>query len=100
MLTDLAADDSEDLISIITSDPNVEKSDKSAPSTLPILPVRNTVLFPGVVLPVTVTRKKSIRLVRKAYRGDKIIGVVAQKIPPATIPRWKTCLKWVQWLKY
>ena len=46
---------------------------------LPLLPVRNTVLFPGVVLPVTVTRKKSIRLVRKAYRGNKIVGVLAQK---------------------
>ena len=52
---------------------------QEAPSTLPLLPVRNTVLFPGVVLPVTVTRKKSVRLVRKAYRGDKLVGVVAQK---------------------
>ncbi|WP_231717580.1 endopeptidase La [Hymenobacter sp. DG25A] len=49
------------------------------PEVLPLLPVRNTVLFPGVVLPVTVTRKKSIRLVRKAYRGNKIVGVIAQK---------------------
>jgi ATP-dependent Lon protease len=79
LLTDLASEDSEDLISIVTTDPNEDKAEKSAPPTLPILPVRNTVLFPGVVLPVTVTRKKSIRLVRKAYRGDKIVGVVAQK---------------------
>ena len=78
MLPDMA-DDNEDMISIITTDPNEEKEENNAPNTLPILPVRNTVLFPGVVLPVTVTRKKSIRLVRKAYRGDKIIGVVAQK---------------------
>jgi ATP-dependent Lon protease len=79
LLADLATEDNEDLISIVTTDPNEDKAEKSAPGTLPILPVRNTVLFPGVVLPVTVTRKKSIRLVRKAYRGDKIIGVVAQK---------------------
>src|SRR5687767_5233230 len=78
MLTDMA-DDNEDIISIITTDPAEDKEESSAPTTLSILPVRNTVLFPGVVLPVTVTRKKSVRLVRKAYRGDKIIGVVAQK---------------------
>lgn len=78
MLTDLA-DDNEDIISIITTDPSEDKEEQNAPTTLAILPVRNTVLFPGVVLPVTVTRKKSVRLVRKAYRGDKIIGVVAQK---------------------
>ncbi|WP_034256797.1 endopeptidase La [Adhaeribacter aquaticus] len=79
LLTDLAGEDTEDLISIITTDPNDDNEEKEEPTTLPILPVRNTVLFPGVVLPVTVTRKKSIRLVRKAYRGNKIIGVVAQK---------------------
>jgi ATP-dependent Lon protease len=78
MLTDLA-DDNEDMISIITTDPTEDNEKQREPTTLPILPVRNTVLFPGVVLPVTVTRKKSIRLVRKAYRGDKIVGVVAQK---------------------
>lgn len=46
---------------------------------LPILPVKNTVLFPGVVLPITVGRQKSIKLVKKAYKGDRIIGVSAQK---------------------
>ncbi|KAA5548561.1 endopeptidase La [Adhaeribacter rhizoryzae] len=78
MLTDLA-DENEDIISIITTDPAEDKEENNLPTSLAILPVRNTVLFPGVVLPVTVTRKKSVRLVRKAYRGDKIIGVVAQK---------------------
>lgn len=48
------------------------------PEELPILPMRNTVLFPGMVIPVTVGRQKSIRLVKKAYRGDRLIGVVAQ----------------------
>ena len=46
--------------------------------SLPILPVRNTVLFPGMVVPVTVGRQKSVRLVKKAYKGNRIIGVVAQ----------------------
>ncbi|WP_234736115.1 endopeptidase La [Tellurirhabdus bombi] len=52
--------------------------DYVVPNELPILPVRNTVLFPGMVIPVTVGRQKSIRLVKKAYKGNRIIGVVAQ----------------------
>lgn len=49
------------------------------PADLPILPLRNTVLFPGVVLPITVGRDKSIKAVNDAYKGDKLVGVVAQK---------------------
>lgn len=49
------------------------------PEVLPILPLRNTVLFPGVVLPITVGRDKSIKAVNDAYKHDKLIGVVAQK---------------------
>src|SRR6187551_339094 len=49
------------------------------PTELALLPLRNTVLFPGVVLPITVGRDKSIKAVNDAYRGDKLIGVVAQK---------------------
>lgn len=49
------------------------------PDELPLLPLRNTVLFPGVVLPITVGRDKSIKAVNDAYRGDKLVGVVAQK---------------------
>jgi ATP-dependent Lon protease len=49
------------------------------PTELPLLPLRNTVLFPGVVLPITVGRDKSIKAVNDAYKADKLIGVVAQK---------------------
>jgi len=49
------------------------------PATIPLLPLRNTVLFPGVVLPITVGRDKSIKAVNDAYKADKLIGVVAQK---------------------
>ncbi|WP_128547235.1 endopeptidase La [Larkinella soli] len=52
--------------------------DYIVPSDLPILPVRNTVLFPGMVIPVTVGRQKSIKLVKRAYKGSRTIGVVAQ----------------------
>ncbi len=48
-------------------------------SLIPILPLRNTVLFPGVVIPITVGRDKSIQAVKAAYNNDKLIGVVAQK---------------------
>ncbi|PID88537.1 MAG: endopeptidase La, partial [Bacteroidia bacterium] len=49
------------------------------PSELPIIPLRNTVLFPGVVMPITVGREKSIKLIRDANIGNKLIGCVAQK---------------------
>jgi ATP-dependent Lon protease len=54
-------------------------ADTEIPQEIPILPLRNTVLFPGVVLPITVGRDKSIKAVQDAYKGDKLIGVLAQK---------------------
>lgn len=52
---------------------------ESIPDELPILPLRNTVLFPGVVIPITVGREKSIKAVNDAYKMDKLVGVVSQK---------------------
>ena len=54
-------------------------NDGEVPQVLPVLPLRNTVLFPGVVLPITVGRDKSIKAVNDAYKTDKLIGVLAQK---------------------
>jgi ATP-dependent Lon protease len=54
-------------------------ADSEIPKEIPILPLRNTVLFPGVVLPITVGRDKSIKAVTDAYKSDKLIGVLAQK---------------------
>src|SRR5690606_5469061 len=51
----------------------------SIPADLPLLPLRNTVLFPGVVLPITVGRDRSIKAVNDVYKTDKLVGVVAQK---------------------
>ncbi|MDB5199532.1 MAG: lon, partial [Chitinophagaceae bacterium] len=53
--------------------------EQEIPAELPLLPLRNTVLFPGVVLPITVGRDKSIKAVNDAYRADKLVGVVSQK---------------------
>ncbi|MEQ8583592.1 MAG: endopeptidase La [Marinoscillum sp.] len=71
-------DESGELIQLVADEDGEEMTDDNLPDELPILPIKNTVLFPGVVLPITVGRTKSIRLVKKAYKGDRIIGVVAQ----------------------
>ncbi|GAA4446644.1 endopeptidase La [Nibrella saemangeumensis] len=75
LLTDT---DLDDLVDVRLGAPEDIDDDYELPADLPILPVRNTVLFPGMVIPVTVGRQKSIRLVKKAYKGNRIIGVVAQ----------------------
>ncbi|MVT10071.1 endopeptidase La [Chitinophaga tropicalis] len=62
----------------LNEDGEGQEEDK-IPDELALLPLRNTVLFPGVVLPITVGRDKSIKAVNDAYKGDKLIGVVAQK---------------------
>jgi ATP-dependent Lon protease len=72
-------EDGSEIISIIADSDFEDDNTSEYPSNLPILPLRNTVLFPGVVFPVTVGRDKSIKLIQEAYKGDKIIGVVAQK---------------------
>ncbi len=77
-LPDFLPEDSGELIQIIAPNEN-QIDDEKLPMELSLLPIRNTVLFPGVVLPITVGRTKSIKLVKKAYKGDRIIGVVAQK---------------------
>ncbi len=64
------------LISDNEDDVDFKKSE--LPKELPILPLRNTVLFPGVILPITVGREKSIRLINEIYKKDKVIGTVAQ----------------------
>jgi len=51
------------------------------PDLLPILPVRNTVLMPGIIMPVTVSRPRSVKMIKKINKGDKYIGVIAQKDP-------------------
>src|ERR1044071_8548324 len=76
----LRTEDDTDFIPIIPLNETENENDKitSVPDDLPVLPLRNTVLFPGVVLPITVGRDKSIKAVNDAYKSDKLIGVLAQ----------------------
>ncbi len=75
------SEDDTDFMPIIPINENDADQDKNLviPDILPILPLRNTVLFPGVVLPITVGRDKSIKAVNDVYKLDKLIGVLAQK---------------------
>jgi len=77
----MRADDDMDFMPIIplNESDNENLHDIEIPKELPVLPLRNTVLFPGVVLPITVGRDKSIKAVNDAYKADKLIGVLAQK---------------------
>lgn len=68
-----------EFIPLMTSEEEAEMQNLDTPNELGILPLRNTVLFPGVVIPITVGRDKSIRLINEAYKKKKLIGVVAQK---------------------
>ena len=79
VLSELQDEDSGELIQLIPDDSEGDESLESLPEELPILPLKNTVLFPGVVIPITVGRAKSIKLVKEAYKGDRTIGVIAQK---------------------
>ncbi len=72
-------DENSELIPLMTTEDEEEINKESLPETLPILSLRNTVLFPGVVIPITAGRDKSIQLIKDANKGSKVIGVVAQK---------------------
>lgn len=72
-------DEPPEFIPILSSDEEKKIDQEEIPLKIPILPLRNTVLFPGVVIPITVTRDKSVALIKDVYGGKKTIGVVAQK---------------------
>jgi len=78
LFSNLVDKDSE-LIPLITSEEEERFNLEELPDDIPILPLRNTVLFPGVVIPITVGRDKSIRLIQDVFKGDKRIGVISQK---------------------
>jgi ATP-dependent Lon protease len=72
--------ESSDFISLLSQEEEDQMNKENLPESLPILPLRNTILFPGVVMPITVARDKSIQLLKEAYKTqNKLVGVVAQK---------------------
>jgi ATP-dependent Lon protease len=75
-----------DIIPIIADGDDGDLEDIDIPETIPILSLRNTVLFPGVVLPISIGRPRSIQLIKDAYRNGKIVGTVAQKDPDMENP--------------
>ncbi|MFT7331057.1 MAG: ATP-dependent Lon protease [Roseivirga sp.] len=72
-------DQDAELIPLMTPEDEEQINKEEIPEELPILPLRNTVLFPGVVIPITAGRDKSIQLIKDANAGNKTIGVVSQK---------------------
>ncbi|MEQ8535282.1 MAG: LON peptidase substrate-binding domain-containing protein, partial [Imperialibacter sp.] len=86
-LSEIQEDESGDIIQLVSADLEEDLKPEDVPDEVPILPIKNTVLYPGVVIPITVSRQKSIRLVKKAYKGSKIIGVLAQKNRKAEEPK-------------
>ncbi len=72
-------EDETEFIPLLSAEDEEIINAEDVPPVLPILPLRNTVLFPGVVIPITVGRDKSIRLIKEFYKGERIIGVVSQK---------------------
>ncbi len=72
------SDEDVDFLPILPDEDSADGKKLDIPNILPILPLRNTILFPGVVLPITVGRDKSILAVKEAYKANKLIGVVGQ----------------------
>jgi ATP-dependent Lon protease len=78
-----------DIIPIIADGDDGDLEDVEVPEAIPILSLRNNVLFPGVVLPISIGRPRSIQLIKDAYRNNKIVGTVAQKDPDTENPEYQ-----------
>ncbi|MDD3273428.1 MAG: endopeptidase La [Bacteroidales bacterium] len=74
-----SAGDDMSMIPVMSFEGNQDTRDLIMPDTLPILALRNAVLFPDTIIPITVGREKSVKLIRDVYSKEKILGAVAQK---------------------
>ncbi|HLV23434.1 MAG TPA: LON peptidase substrate-binding domain-containing protein, partial [Moheibacter sp.] len=86
---DQIMDEEIELIPLMNEEDEKKNKKQPIPDILPILSLKNTVLFPGVVIPITAGRNKSIKLLEDAYKEDRIIGVVAQRNAKIDIPEPK-----------
>lgn len=66
-------------IPLLSPEEEEQMTNEALPEVLPVLPLKNTVLFPGVVIPITINRDKSIKLIKDVYKKDKVVGVISQK---------------------
>ena len=82
-------DEDAEFIPLLTSEDEEEIERETIPQKLPILPLKNTVLFPGVVIPISAGRDASIKLINEAYETTKTIGVVAQLDEKTEVPEGK-----------
>ncbi len=89
MMIPESMDEETDFIPLISDEEEDELKKVKIPELLPILPLKNTVLFPGVVIPITVGRDKSLTLVKEIYKKDRVIGAVAQKDAKIDDPQFK-----------
>ncbi|MFN5217928.1 MAG: LON peptidase substrate-binding domain-containing protein, partial [Sphingomonadales bacterium] len=80
------SNDNPEFMPLFSKQDEEEFRNMELPEEVPVLAIRNTVLFPGVIFPITLGRDKSIKLVREAAKKDKIIAVVAQKNPEIEDP--------------
>ena len=78
-----------EFLPLMSDEDEAKITKESTPEVLPILPLRNTVLFPGVIIPITIGRDRSIKLIKDADRGNKTIGVLAQKDFDTELPNIK-----------
>lgn len=89
MVIATSVDNDSDFIPLITDEDEDILLAADVPDSLPILPLRNTVLFPGVIIPISVGRNKSLKLIRESYKKTKVIGTVAQIDPSMDSPGFK-----------
>lgn len=86
LLTQEDSNPKQEFIPLITDEEEDALNKVEVPETIPILPLRNTVLFPGVILPITVGREKSLKLIDEVYNGGKVLGAISQKDPDVESP--------------
>ena len=79
-------DEETEMFPLMSNEDEEQINKEKTPKCLPILPLRNTVLFPGVIIPITIGRDRSIKLIKETYKGNKIIGVLSQKDPSIEVP--------------
>ena len=79
-------DEETEMFPLMSNEDEEQINKEKTPKCLPILPLRNTVLFPGVIIPITIGRDRSIKLIKETYKANKIIGVLSQKDPSIEVP--------------